>query len=198
MVSEHFAVIAGEDDDGVFALPGLFERVQETADIVVDQLDHGVVGGDHFLGVEFLRWPGLVLEIAGNQFLCRNIAVSERWRRDLGRVVSIAVLLGWIEGGMGVEDVDTHQPRAFAALFGQEVDGAVGTPGSLVQLRGDRGRFLSQVAQRVSLAGEPVCVGVARGVAILGVMAPVEDAVSVILWAGFFAAMGAGEVELCR
>ena len=195
VVSEHFAVIAGEDDDGVIALPGFFKRVQETADIVVDQLDHGVVGGDHVLGVEFLGRTGLVLEVSGDEFLCGDIAVSEGRRRDFGRIVSIAVLLRGIEGRVGVEDVDAHQPRAFAAFLGEELDGAVCTPGGLVQLGRDRCGFFAEIAQGVSLCGQPVGVGVAGGKAVFRVVAPVEDSVAVIFRARFFAAVCAGEVE---
>jgi len=40
MVAQHLAVVAGEDDDGVFSLPGFFQCIEQATDILVDQLDH--------------------------------------------------------------------------------------------------------------------------------------------------------------
>ena len=47
MIAEEFAVVAVEDDDGVFALTQLIQMVQEPPDLGVDVGDERVVVTEH-------------------------------------------------------------------------------------------------------------------------------------------------------
>src|SRR4051812_30511329 len=44
VVAEGLAMVTRENDDGVVALAGLVEDGEDAGDLVVDELDHGVVG----------------------------------------------------------------------------------------------------------------------------------------------------------
>ena len=63
MVTQGLAMIAGEDHDGVLDLAARFQRVEHPPDVVVNQLDHGVVLGLIGLGIQIFRTPGCSLEV---------------------------------------------------------------------------------------------------------------------------------------
>ena len=54
VVPEGFAVIAGEDDDGVVSLPGFVQGLEDTPELIVNLGDHGVIAGLSPFGVVFL------------------------------------------------------------------------------------------------------------------------------------------------
>ena len=107
---------------------------------------------------------------------------------------------------MGIEDVDAHQPRP-AAPLAHEVDGTVGAPTGLMQLRGDvravAGAAVARIVQRAGVEHlvqspdllQPVTVGVAAAHELGGRHAVVEHTVAVV-GACFDPGPGRGEVQL--
>ena len=65
MIAQHFTVIAREDDHSVAQLSAALQGAQHAPDIVVDLLDHGVVGGLDALGAKCFRSARGGLEVDG-------------------------------------------------------------------------------------------------------------------------------------
>jgi hypothetical protein len=83
VITEHFAVVAGEDHHRVPALPSSLQSVQETADVLVDELHHAVVVGFvSSLPLSRFRWLPLK-EGGGQSFLIGEIALPEKRRGNL-------------------------------------------------------------------------------------------------------------------
>ena len=51
MVAERFSVVAGENDDGIFALSCFLKRFDHSAELLVNELDHRVISGFEGLGI---------------------------------------------------------------------------------------------------------------------------------------------------
>ena len=191
MVAEHLAVVGHEDHHGVVALAGARERLQHAPHLLVDQLDHAVVG--RLLPPLLVsRRPRVLLEErAAQPFLRIGVALAVDGGRQV--LVQVALLIGEgsVERPVRVEDIDAHQPRA-AALLLHEFDGAVGAPGGLVQLGRDVGAVAgAAVARGVYPAGvdrlvqaadaaQPVGVGVAAADELQRRQAEVEHPVAVV------------------
>ena len=56
MAADRQSVVAGEDDDCVVASSGFVQLLQDTSDLRVHVVDHGVVGGKLIADVVFSAW----------------------------------------------------------------------------------------------------------------------------------------------
>ena len=119
--AEPFAVVGGEDDDGVVGDAQLFERGEEATDVVVDFADLAVVAvvGATQLFVGIVLRPALLLYF--------------RWeggKGEGGGIVKVEVLLGGNPGGVGGVDAgDAEEGLAGAGLVAHELDGLFGDEG---------------------------------------------------------------------
>ena len=108
--AEPFAVVGGEDDDGVAGDAQVIERGEEAADVVVDFADLAVVAvvgaAQFFVGV-VLR-PALLFDFR-----------REGGKGERGGVVEVEVLLGGDPGGVwGVDAGDAEERLAGAGPGG--------------------------------------------------------------------------------
>ena len=224
MVAERLAVVAGEDHQRALRLTGLLQGVQHAAHLIVDQLDHRVVGGLQRLRVarerrgvdpgfrvpagivrqhrmrdveRASRVAGFALEVHGAQpLLLVQVTRAEQRAGHLLRMEPCAVLRRWIERLVRVIDVDRGQPRRVgAAPLAHEVDGLLRAPGGLVQLRRHARRVLDQLAQIVALGPHPVGIRVAGRPAVAGRVTPPPVAVAVVA-ARLGPLVGARQVQL--
>ena len=56
-------MVAGKDDDGILALAGFIEALNDACELVIDEGNHGVVKGLNFLGPALLGSLRFGLEI---------------------------------------------------------------------------------------------------------------------------------------
>ena len=223
VVAEHFAVIAGEDDDGVVAEVVCLQEIEKPAELLVDQFDHGVVGGFDAGKLPVLGGHRLRLEVdasCGEFVLVGDIGFGEDGLRQGVRVEAAVELPGGVVRGVGVEGVEADEP-GLSGLFGlaDEVDGHFGAPGGLVVLRrgvveigrglveaalvhvfGRAGElFIVEALQDhvgvAALAGDPLVVVGVVGVVATGGVAVLEETVAVI-GTGLGSFGRTGEVEL--
>ena len=136
VIAEHLAVIAHEDDDRVLALASLVEVVEDAAELLVDELDHGVVGGGGFGEPPVFRVAGLKLEVdagSGDLVLVSDVFGPVGGGGHVQGVVAAVELQRGVEAFVGVEGVDAHQPGlAFGFGVFEELEGHLGAPGCLV------------------------------------------------------------------
>ena len=192
-------MVAGEDDHGVLPLPGAFELAQDTGELVVDLLDHGVVEGLLLLSVEGFRVPGFRLEEhVPELILLVQVAQAEVRTRHFGRIELVGVDAGRDKRRVGIVGVERQHPGLVGrpALV-DELQGALGDPGRLVELGGD------------PVLARPQCVEIAAALAHpVGVVMPFRPVVPrrvtetpvpvAVVHAGFRALPRALEVELAH
>ena len=140
----------------------------------------------------------LRLEVDRRQpLLLRQVAGAEQRPRHGRGIEAVAVLLRRVERRVRIVDVHARQPGGIGgALFaGDELDGALGGPGGLVQRRRHAGRVPDQLAEHGAVLPYPVGVVVAHRpvVARSVAVAPVAVAVG---GARLDAPVGAGQVQL--
>ena len=195
VISQRLAVVAGEDDHRVGQLAALLQGVQHPANVVIDQFDHGEVFRLVRLSVEVLRPPRRRLEVDGSQALLRRqVRLAEQRAGHVRFRVVVKPLLRRVERRVRVEAVQAEQPWA-RALFAQEVDGSVGTPGCLVKLaRNVAQPFVDRIVVLAPRA-QPLDIAMPFGPVVAGMMAPIEYPVPVV-HARLDPALRAGEVKL--
>ena len=87
MIAQRLAVVAGEDNHRVVALPRRFERLENACKLIIDLRDHCVVTRLASPRVVFLRRSHLVLKIAlRQQRLRREIALTKVRPRHICRI----------------------------------------------------------------------------------------------------------------
>jgi len=222
VIAEGFAVVAGEDDDGVFALAGVVEEVEEVTEFFVEELDGGVVGGLDFLilpGVGMLGF-GLEIDAGVDEFLLvLEVAILKVRAGEGVGVVAAVVVPGSVEGWVGIERIYAEEPGLVGvAVSTDEFFGFEGAPVGLVEVGWDVvvafGGFVES-AEALDFGSVAVGVGAEAfhyfgrfaalpahpiGVVVAGVkgtfvgMAVLEVGVAIVD-ARFLAAAGAGEVE---
>ncbi len=218
MVAEHLAVVAHEDDQGVFAEAGGVELGEQPADLDVDQVAHRPVrGADQAVVVVFHLLVRIEAELAAvrpevvdllEAGLGVEFARDVVGERDLVEPVEVAAeeVLGRVERVVGVEAVDGEEPGiGVGGVAIDEVHRHLDAPGGLVVLLGDAGLDVRRPRVGVSPVGaallaEPAGI-VAGGPVVVGVVRPEELGVAVVdppLLVGRPARLDGGEVELAR
>ena len=77
VIAEHFAVVAREDDHGVFALARALKCIEHAADVFVDEGDHAVVRRFVVLFAVAGRVAFLPCEKAFESRLCLQVAFAK-------------------------------------------------------------------------------------------------------------------------
>ena len=77
VVSECFTVVTHENDHGIFALAGLFERFNHSVDVVIDERDHAIIRSDVVLFFFTGRIAFFIVEVTFEVFLYFQIAFSK-------------------------------------------------------------------------------------------------------------------------
>ncbi len=184
-------MIAHEDHDRVLPLAGVVEHLQYPAHVVVDLLDHRVIGSRDFpaLATRHLAEPeqhaavsSVVVDLLEDRFVLQFARLILGIRQFV-RIIAVEVLLRRIEGMVRIEDVDAHQPSRPAPLL-YEVYRPVKTPCCLMQIRRNtRIRVLAigaiHVLPLVAFRLEPLDVLVLLPLRVR-IMAPVKDPVTII------------------
>lgn len=194
VVAEKFAVVGGEDDEGVLQFAGGFESVEDAADMMVHEADHAVVAGGIFAGL--LRSVGQMGGVGGGSGSAVTVAggvgaaVFEDFPVD-GRLVGetfrlagfkaeFGQVVGIVHGGPGFGD---HAGIVGILEIGGDVEGFAGAAGGIDG--GQRG--LGDPGGVVGFGGEiPGAVLIVGGVAEIapGVDAPVLQPDTVVHAAG--------------
>ena len=155
MVAEQFAVVRGEDDIGVVELAAFFERVEDLADLVVDEF-----GGSAVLAAGLGDLVGR--EVRGAFFDPLGLA-SKRVADGGGHrrvAVAVAVFGRWIKGIVRTDEADEVVPREIVGHIGDPLGGATADIGVLKVPRypaASRGnRYSNQQRRAVDSPGETV------------------------------------------
>ena len=135
------------------------QGVQQAPDVVVYQLDHGVVGrldlpASQLRGRQ--RRSGEAVH-PGERPVGVDIGIPPQRIRQAVGTVAAQVLPRGIERRVGVEGIDAEQPRP-VPLFPDEIDRPVGAPRRLVQFRGHGLRSCVEGPEVVPLLFQPVGV----------------------------------------
>ena len=142
VVAEQFAVVRGEDDIGVVELAALFERVEDLADLVVDEFGGSAVlatGLGDLVGREF---GGAFFDPLG--FASEGIADG---RRHGCVAVAVAVFGRRIKGVVRADEADEVVPREVVGYIGDPLGGATADIGILK---------IFAVQRRVAAVGNPI------------------------------------------
>ena len=192
VIAQLLAVIAGEDDQRVFPLPGLLEVVEDAAELLVDLAHQAIVGRAHLahLGLAHRAAQALaVLEearlldvldvVAQQRMLPRFFSRARRAyrRRHVGGIVHRVIRRGRDEGRMRPVIAEMQEPR-LAAAPAQVGQRALGEPGGVRKLLGNtrgtrrraglaRGRSFGQ-PDLVAILGQ--LVALARDPAEIGIL----------------------------
>ena len=164
MVAEHFAVVRGEDDEGVVALSGFFKAVEQVSDLAVDDIDHGpirrcdpaVVGVGHLIvrihafaavgaAVIDALPDGFVVEFApdvvGQGYVVDYIAVA------------FEVFARGIKGVMRIKGVEGEGPgHVFFSASAYEGDGALDAVGGLAVFFRGECLYVSRIGKGLDIA----------------------------------------------
>ena len=190
MVAEHLAVVGGEQEHGIG--PHRPHRLQQPADLVVDEVDHPVVGRLAAVPVVVVQVdvPGVGAGALARRGPVRQVRrpVADRRGRQVAADIAVVVVARRRERRVRVDERQIEKERLRVVAVLQEVDGAVDDPEGVQQ-------FLRQVmrAAHPGIGGDPVRVagvpgahaavgqplGVVAGVAVVGdlhVLEPVPPA----------------------
>ena len=180
MIPQRLAMIAGEDNQGIAALAGDFKRINDTGDLIINQLDHRVIGGGQAGGIApaggfRFGQPGLRrlrqnrtldIEAVGaarrglkgyprQLCLLRQIAFAEARRLDSLGVKQLAIGLGRIKRRMRVIDIDARQP-GIRPILSDELNRFFGAPGRLMPFSRDPGGIFDKLAKVSPFGFQPI------------------------------------------
>ena len=114
MIPEHLAVVAHEDDDCILALSRIIQEIEQPAEFLIEEFDHGVVRRLDLLVLEFLGVARAILKVdiglLPGAADVRRSPVFKAGARQGFRIVTPVIFIGRVEGRVRVEGVDAQQP----------------------------------------------------------------------------------------
>lgn len=127
VVAQHLSVVGAHDDQGV--VQGLPGELVEAAELVVDEVDHAIVGRARRVHVGFRH----VHEVGvGGEATSGTVElpgpVADDGRGQVALDVSVVVVDGRREGRMRVDERDVEKEGRRRIAFGDELHGLVHDP----------------------------------------------------------------------
>ncbi len=164
MVAEHFAVVRGEDDEGVVALSGFFKAVEQVSDLAVDDIDHGPIrrGDPAVIGVghlivrihAFAAVGAAVIDALPDGFVVEFApdVVGQGYVVDY-IAVAFEVFARGIKGVMRIKGVEGEGPgHVFFSASADEGDGALDAVGGLAVFFRGECLYVSRIGKGLDIA----------------------------------------------